>query len=194
MWRAFDKSAGNDSLDYQLLAAELALDAKDYAGATAAADRALALNPSSVSALVLKGRSLSENKAGDAARFVQARALFTRAHKIDGDDPSPLIGFYDAWRRQGGAMPKEATFALEDAFPLAAHDYSYRMMLTRMLLEQGRFPQAEQVIAPLAYSYDGRDPAKYTPLVVVNKLKSGDTAGALTSINEAFAKAEKDDK
>ncbi|MEO6153824.1 MAG: hypothetical protein ABIT09_04600 [Croceibacterium sp.] len=192
--RLSELQAGNapDSLPFQLLVAEAGLDAGDFPAATLAADRALTLDSKSVEAMVFKARAMIEASGGDAARYASARAILVKAHAIDKTDPRPLIEFYNAWRKQAIPVPDEASFALEDAFPLAAQDYSYRMLLTRQLLEQNRMPQAEQVIAPLAYSYDGSNPEKYTPLVVMAKIRDGDRAGALTKIAADYAEQNKD--
>lgn len=186
-------STETGNLDVQLLAAEAALDARDYPAATVAANRALALAPNSIEAMVFKARALFEPKTGTAARFGEARAMLAKAHAIDKTDPRPLIETYRAWRAQAVPVPEEAAIMLETAFPLASHDSEYRLLLTRQLLEENRIPQAEQVLAPLAYSYDGRDPTKYTPLVAMDRIKANDRAGALAKIQEDFDEAEKED-
>lgn len=177
----------------QVLSAEAALDARNFAGATTSANRALALKPHSVDGLVYKARALIENKEGDAGRFAEARTLLDKAMTIDPNDPRPLIETYMSWRRSGAPIPEEGAIALEAAFPLALHDDGYRMMLTRHLLEQKRLPAARQVLAPLAYSYDGRNPKDDVAGIALASLDAGKPDEAWTKLNTELAKAEKDD-
>lgn len=174
----------------QILAAEASLDAADYAGAGAAADRALALDPRSVDALVFKGRSLIEAPSGDPSRFALARPFLVRARKVDPNDPRPLIEYYQSWRRSGQAVPEDALIALEDAFDLAAHDRGYRFLLTRQLVEENRLTPARQVLAPVAYSYDGNDPKSDLAGQAMDKLEANDAAGALELLNKFIRRME----
>lgn len=177
----------------QILSAEAALDARNFAVATASANRALALKPNSVDALVYKARALFEAKEGDAARFAEARSLLDKAMTIDPEDPRPLIETYNAWRKSGAAIPEDGAIALEAAFPLAAHDRTYRIILTRHLLEQKRYPAARQVLAPLAFSYDGRDPKDDVAGIALASLDANKPEEALAKLNRELAKAESDD-
>jgi len=177
----------------QILSAEAALDARNFPVATASANRALALKPNSVDALVYKARALIEAKEGDAGRFAEARKLLDKAMAIDPQDPRPLIETYSSWRRSGAAIPEEGAIALEAAFPLAAHDRTYRMILTRHLLEQKRIPSARQVLAPLAYSFDGSDPKKDIAGIALASLDAKKPEEALANLQEELAKAESDD-
>lgn len=174
----------------QLLAAEASLDAADHAAAGIAADRALAIDPKSVDALIFKARSLIEAPGGDAARFAQARPLLVRARKIDPNDPRPLIEYYQSWRRSGQAVPEDALIALDEAFDLAAHDQGYRTLLTRQLVEENRIPAARQVLAPIAYSYDGNDPKSNVAGQIMEKLEANDAAGALELLNKQVRRME----
>lgn len=171
----------------QILAAEAALDSGEYAAAGAIARQALKLKPTSVDALVFGARALIENPQGEPGRFAEARALLLQARKIDPNDPRPFIETYNAWRKQKVAIPEEGVIALEDAFPLAAHDSTYRMLLTRQLIEEERYPQARQVIAPLAYSYDGSDPKKDVASLVLAALEANNHADALAKLNKELA-------
>lgn len=186
-------AAETGNLFLQLLAAEACLDARDYAGAIANADRALAIDPKSVEAMVFKARALFEPADGAATRFTDARKLLIKAHQIDPDDARPLIDFYTSWRKSGQPIPAAALNALDAAFPLALQDQEYRMILTRQLLEDNRIPQAKQVITPLAYSFDGDNPEKNVPGKILERINANDTAGALAKLKEYFDKREKDE-
>jgi cytochrome c-type biogenesis protein CcmH/NrfG len=178
----------------QILSAEAGLDAREFAHATAAAEGALKLSPDSVDALVYGARALIENPEGDPGRFAKARALLAKAHQIDPDDARPLIETYNSYRREGKGIPPEGTFALEDAFPLAAQDSTFRMILARQLIEEQRYEPARQVIGPLAYSYDGSDPKKDVASLVLAALEAKNYDEALGQLNRELRKREGDDE
>lgn len=185
-------AAAPNSLPIQLLAAEVGLDSRNFAAASTAADRALVLDPKSVEALIFKARALIEAPTGEASRFSEARKLLARARNIDKDDPRPLIEFYQSYRKAGGEIPEKAAVALEEAFPLAAQDGAYRMLMARQLLEENRPVPARQVLAPLAFSFDGTDPKKNTAGLIVAMIDAGKPAEALAKLNAEFAKQEKE--
>lgn len=174
----------------QILAAEAGLDAQSFVNSTTAANRALALQPDSVDALVYKARALIEAKEGDPLRFAEARKLLAKARAIDGDDARPLIETYNAWRRSGAVIPEVAAIALDDAFPLAAQDDHYRMILARQLLEEKRYPAARQVLAPLAYSFDGSDPKKDVAGLALAAIDANNPTDALARLNRELGKRE----
>lgn len=169
----------------QLLAAEAGLDAADFAGATVAADRALAINADSVDALIFKARALFEAKSGGPERFATAQDLLSQARNLDKADPRPLIEYYRSFRAAGQRpVPESAANVLDEAFELAKHDDTYRLLLTRQLLEEGRLAPAEQVLAPVAYGFDGRDPEDDYAGKAMAKIKAGDGPGALVILNK----------
>jgi hypothetical protein len=183
----FNRAAAELPTDYnvQLLAAEASLDALDFAGAMTAANRALAINPNSVDAMLFKARSLFEAKSGAPERFREARALLVRARKTDENDPRPLIEYYRSYRAAPERpIPDLAAAALDQAYDLARHDDTYRLLLTRQLLEENRLDAAEQVLAPVAYGFDGRDPEDDFAAKIMTKIKAKDGAGALTILNK----------
>jgi hypothetical protein len=185
--------AERDNYSAQILAAEAGLDAQEFANATAASDRALQLSPNSVDALVYSARALIENPEGEADRFAKARSLLVKAHNLDPDDPRPLIQTYNAFRKEGKGIPEVGAFALEDAFSLAAHDDTFRMILTRHLIEQKRYDPARQVIGPLAYSYDGADPKKDVASLVLAAIESKNYGEALSQLNRELRRREGDE-
>jgi hypothetical protein len=188
-----NKSAAADTGNFllQLLAAEASLDARDYPAATIASNRALALAPNSTEALIYKARALIEAPDGPPERFAQARALLNKASAIDSADPRPLIQTYISYRRAPlRPLPEVAAFALEDAFDLARHDPYYRLILTRQLLEENRLGPATQVLAPLAYSFDGRDLERNFAGKAMARIQANDAPGALAILNKELDKME----
>ena len=185
------------NLQLQLLAAEAGLDAQDFTGATQAADRALGINPKSTDAMIFKARAMVEPKEGPADRFKMARTWLVKARNIDKADPRPLIDYYMSYRRAPErTIPEAAAIALEDAYDMARHDYYFRMILTRQLLEENRPKPAAQVLAPLAFSFDGRDQEKNYMGKAMARLQANDTPGALKILSEQLVKIEdpKEDK
>jgi tetratricopeptide (TPR) repeat protein len=178
-------AARPQDLALQVLAAEAHLDASKHAEAITLADRALAINPDSVDALVYKARALFEAKQGTDDRFAKARDLLIKARDIDAKDPRPLIELYRSYRASPvRPIPESALIALDNAYDLALHDRTFRVLLARQLMEEGRARPAEQVLAPLAYGYDGNDPEDNFAANAMKKMKAGDMAGALAILNK----------
>lgn len=183
------------NLPLQLLAAEASLDSLNFASATLAADRALAIDPNSIEALIFKARALIENKEGKVDRFPAARKLLVQARSLDKDDPRPLIHYYLSYRlAPERPIADVALFALDDAYELARHDRYYRLILTRQLLEENRLIPAAQVLAPIAYAYDGRDPEKNFAGKAMTAIQAGDGPGALAILNKELDKYEGTDQ
>jgi hypothetical protein len=185
------------NMQLQLLAAEAGPDAQDFTGATQAADRALGINPRSTDAMIFKARAMIEPKEGPADRFKLARTWLVKARNLDKADPRPLIDYYMSYRRAPErTIPEAAAIALEDAYDMARHDYYFRMILNRQLLEENRPKPAGQVLAPLAFSFDGRDQEKNYMGKAMARLQANDTPGALKILSEQLAKIEdpKEDK
>ena len=156
--RDIEPKAGRhpDSLFVQLAAAEAFLDARRFAEAAAAADRALAIDPNSSQALIFRGMiALERGEDGEKAQFAQARAPLARASQIDPDDPRPLILYYLSFSEAGETAPETALIGLDQAFPHAASDSGYRMILARQLLSEGKGTLAKSVLAPIAFRFHG---------------------------------------
>ncbi|MFM5907917.1 MAG: hypothetical protein ACKOPO_10090, partial [Novosphingobium sp.] len=190
-------AAAPANLQLQLLAAEAALDAQDFPAATVAAERAMKIDSKSPDAMIFRARALTEAKEGPADRFKVARILLAKARNLDKADPRPLIEYYMSYRRAPERpIPEAAAFALDDAYDMARHDHNFRLVLTRQLLEENRPKPAAQVLAPLAYSFDGRDQERNYAGKAMTRLLANDTAGALEIIRKELAKIEepKEDK
>lgn len=186
-----DAAAFPKSYFVQRVASEANLDARNYGEAILSADRALALKPNSAEVMILKARALFEDKKADPKRFTEARLLLGQARQIDSRDPRALIEIYNSYRKTGQPIPESALIAIEDAYDLASHDGTYRLILTRQLLDEGKVAAARQVIGPLAFSYDGSDPKKNLPGKIVEQLDAKDIDGARATIKSIFDKFEK---
>ena len=156
------------SFAVQLALAEAALDTKSYAEAEAAVDRALALQPGSVDAMLIKGQIYLERGKTEKALLPTARTWFAKAYKADPQHPGALVNNYLAYFHQGGPIPENALIGLERAYDLALYDGSLRMILARQLIAEKKGTAARQVLRPLAISPHESKVAKAIHAVVAS--------------------------
>jgi tetratricopeptide (TPR) repeat protein len=144
----------------QIVLAETAFDAKDYKESEAAADRALAVNPRAVDALVYKAMTRMEvaKKAGDKSRetWLAIRRIIVRAVEIDLTDPEPLILLYRSYAENEQAPTATAKDALYLAYSLAPYDAGLRMNTAHLYLADGDKVRARQLLQVLAYAPHGK--------------------------------------
>lgn len=138
------------SVPVQLAVAEAEFDAERFNEAEAAADRALALNPNAIDALLYKGRVYLERGKNDPRQLATARTWFAKAYKADPEHPGPLYFNYMTYFRSGGAIPESALVGLEHAFKFAPFDPDLRLVLARQLLAERDGPLARSIIMPFA--------------------------------------------
>ena len=163
----------------QVTLAEAEFDAALYAAAEAAADRALAASPQSVEAMIYKGRAILEQAATDekGKSFADARAWFSKANKIDSEDPEPLMLFHSAYVRDSGRPSPNAVAALHYASDLAPQDTGLRMQSAYQYLRDGKLPQARKALVPIAFDPHGGGAAKAAQASIA-KIDAGDAKGA----------------
>ena len=130
--------------------AEAELDADHLNEADAAIDRALAMQPDSVPAEVIKGRVALERGKTNKAQFATARSWFAKAFEGDPRNPGPLYYNYLSYYNEGGPIPETALVGLEHAFEMAMFDRDIRLVLARQLLSEKKGDLAESIIKPLA--------------------------------------------
>lgn len=146
-----------NSYPVQLALAEAELDHADFDAANlsraeAAADRALALKPNSVEAMMFKGRALLERGKKDKALLADARTWFAKAFNEDSEHPAPLYYNYLAHYEEGGAIPESALIGLERAYDYALYDPQIKVVLARQLLAEKKGPLARDILMPYAIS------------------------------------------
>ena len=149
----------------QLALAEAELDLSDFEPqnlprAEAAADRALALKPDSVEAMIFKGRSLLERGKTDKSQLAEARKWFAKAYAADPEHPAPLFYNYLAHYEEGGAIPESALIGLEKAYDFALFDPQIKLVLARQLLAEKKGQLARQILMPYAISPHESEGAK----------------------------------
>lgn len=156
-----------------------------FASAEAAADRALAADPTSIHAMLYKGKAqtaaLKRGKVADPARWAAARRWFLAANKLDTEAPQPLIAFYDSFADAGAAPTSNAQAALLYAYALAPYDGALRTRAARVYLGQNKLPEAKIAIAPVAYSVeDGSTKAQKA----LKAIEAGDAKTAIAELDK----------
>jgi tetratricopeptide (TPR) repeat protein len=177
----------------QALLARTEFEAKHYAEANAAADRALAVDPKSILALVYKGRAMMElAKANPAAADWRAiRGWFSKANHLDPHAPEPLMLYYQSYVKQGAAPPAQAVDGLLAALDRSPQDDDMRLMAVRQLVKEGDLTMAQMLFGPIAYSpHSGKQHRR--DLEIMGKIKSSDRSAALAMLVEDERKREKE--
>lgn len=138
--------------------AEAEYDAGNDQQAIAAAEAAIARDPSRTNAYVQKGYALfrQAREAEDrAAAFSRAMEPFEALNRIENDHPLPLIYYYRSFAERGAAPPENARAALERASILAPFDQELQLNAGIMLIGEGKHAIARGFLAPLANSPHG---------------------------------------
>ena len=161
--------------------ADAELAAENFAAAEAAADRALKVDPQSTDAMILKGRAILDRARNSddpkPADFVTARSWFTRANKIDPEDPEPLVEFFKSYVFGGVRPHANAIEALHYASNLAPQDPGLRMNSALQYLRDGKLKDARLTLAPIAYDPHGRQNAAAARRIMA-RIDAGDARGA----------------
>lgn len=148
--------------------AEAELDAGNPAEAVAAADAALAIDPSVKNALVQKGSALFAlaRRADDKeAAYADAMKPFSALNRLEQDHPLPLIHYYRSFVARGAAPNETARHALERAAQLSPFDRSLAMNAGLMQAREGKIALARRTLQPAAANPHGgrmaRDAQRY---------------------------------
>lgn len=131
--------------------AEAEHDAGNNEAAIAAADRALALNPQSINALIQKIYALYRmaEEGDDDALWPKVRAAISAANKVENDNPIPLSYFFRTFVARGKAPPPIAVDGLEKALALAPYDTGLRLTLGQYQISTGKTDAARETLGPL---------------------------------------------
>lgn len=159
-----------DSVAVQTAIAEMEYDAKNYDESWAAAERALARDPTNLFALVYKGRVAMRRAiaAKDPALAKEARGWFLKANRADPEHALPFALYYDSFGAMGEAPPADAVAGLYRALELVPQDPELRIRAAIALLREGNVGRARSVIAPAAFAAEGA--GENPPLKLVKKM------------------------
>ncbi len=175
-----------DDRGAQLVLAEAAYDAGDYAAAEAAADRAIAADSKAVDGYVYKAMSQAAValKAGDKTpkTWRGIRNIIAAGNRIDPDDPEPLILYYRSFGQAGIPPNDSAKRGLEYAFGLVPQDKSLRLNTAALVLREGNKARARQMLAPLAYQPHGGGIALVASQLIA-MIDKGETEKALATLD-----------
>lgn len=134
--------------------AEAEIDARNYDLARVAADRAIALDPGNIDALIFKARALTggANVAKAKPDWKQIRTLLLRANRLDPDDPEPLMRFYLTYGWSGETPPPSAVKGLLYAAALVPQVKDLRFVATQQLIHDQQWDAAARMFSPIAYN------------------------------------------
>lgn len=179
--RAAGPFAGDATV--QAMLAEVEFDAGNLAEAEAAADRALAANPSNGDALIYKGRievaQAVAAKATDPKVWRDARHWFVKASKIDTEDAEPKVLYFASFAAAGAPPTKNAIEALIYAHQLAPQDGGVRLQVARQLILDERLKEARSVFAPVTFNPHASGPQRQWATRVMTRLAANDGKGAI---------------
>ncbi|MDF7776738.1 hypothetical protein P1X14_15885 [Sphingomonas sp. AOB5] len=174
----------NDAMAQRVLA-EAAFDAKKYAEAAAAGERAVAADPKMVEALLYVGMAKMElagaAKATDPQVWREVRSWFTRANKIDGYDPRPLILFYRSFVVAGEAPTKNAEAGMLLAAELAPQDRTLLLGVAYVHLSNRNGAEARKALQISAFDPHNRGSNALANSLIA-MIDKGDLAGAAAKL------------
>jgi len=163
--------------------AEAQQDAGDNAAAIASADRALAADPKSQKALVMKSRALMALAAKEPKKtdFRALRQVIAAANRIDPDNAEPLLMFYQTYDLQGIKPTKNSVDGLYYALDLVPQDDAIRLVAVHQLVVDNNLPAAARAFGPIAYNPHASKMAPKLQAVMAS-LQSGSQDAALRSL------------
>jgi len=179
----------------QAALAEAEFDAKNYAAAEAAADRALATDPKYIRALIYKGRAQMElGKDNPATKWADIRAWFAKANRLDTENAEPLRLFYETYVYAGAEPTKNSVEGLLYAVALVPQDPALRITAVRELLVQGRLPAARAMFAPMAFRPHAPPKFRESNAQIMSAISAGDGKRALAVLEAAMDQSDDGDK
>ncbi|HEX8413723.1 MAG TPA: tetratricopeptide repeat protein [Sphingomicrobium sp.] len=145
----------NDAFVQRTLA-ETEYDAKNYAQSAAASERALAIDPNNIPAMVYRGRVYAQAKD-----WANARRWFIRANKANPDYALPLVLYHDSFTQAGQAPSVSAQNGLLRALVLVPQDSAVRVRVVRAMVASGDMATARAALTTLAFAPHAKpdDPA-----------------------------------
>ncbi|UZK64710.1 hypothetical protein [Sphingomonas sp. M1-B02] len=170
----------------QVVLAEAAFDARDFAAAETAADRAIAADPKSTEAYVHKAKArlaaalVARDRSKETAAAI--RRIIVAGNKLERDHPELLILYFRTFTDFGQPPTEIAKDGLARAHDLAPQDRMLRFNAARMYLRDGNKEKARALLAPLAYSPHARGLAQRATRLIA-QIDASDVEGALKALD-----------
>ncbi|MET0247102.1 MAG: hypothetical protein ABW182_10175 [Sphingomonas sp.] len=144
----------------QIVLAETAYDAGDYAETLAACERALAVQPNSIDALLFKAKARMaiavRDKDMSRPTWTSIRKSIIAANRVDNDHPEALILYFQSFVDSGVEPSETAKDGLYRAFTLVPQDRSLRMTAAQIFHKDGKLDVARMLLRPLAHDPHNR--------------------------------------
>jgi hypothetical protein len=159
-WMARLEAIATKYSDYPagwLLLADARCTIQQYQACAVAADRALALAPSSQRGLVRKAQALlglARDLSADKrkASVEQARDMLLDANAADPNDPLAFEYFYRSYAVLGQRPDADGMLALATVVDLVPQMASSRLTLAQEYMQRSKWIEARKTLRPLAYS------------------------------------------
>jgi hypothetical protein len=175
---------------------EVTAQAGEASAAEAAADRALALDPQSIPAMLAKAaaiaRRATEAKSADAETWRSVRTWLLKANHQDPNAALPLLRYYQSFLAAGEQPNAGAITALRRAAVLAPEDRTVRLLLARHWIEHDDPRAARALLQPIAYA-PHRERGKNGAAEVIALIDADKLAEARTLMGVEVVKATKDE-
>ncbi len=165
-----------DNVAVQVAMAEMEYDAKNNDLADAAADRALALDPDNLYAMVYKGRvairravEVRDDPEKSKPWAEEGRKWLLKANRVDPEHALPFVVYYDSFGALGQTAPDDAVAGLFKATTVVPQDSSLRVRSAVELIRHDEHDLALSMIAPAAFEAEGSGENK--PLKLVREMQ-----------------------
>ena len=179
--------------------AEAEFDAGRWDAALVAADRTVALDPTSSEGLIYQARARLAQLAkdgGDDRGWTAARAPLLAANRLENDDAEPLMLYYESFGQAGERPTANAVAGLMQAQRLVPQDAGLRLTATHQLLVDGDAAEARRMAGPIAFNPHGGALATLSRELVKRLDESGPEAALafMDGSKDALYKAEDDEE
>lgn len=161
--------------------AEAEYDAGNDLEAVAAADRAIALDPTRVNPYVQKGFALfrqadAVDEPDRESAYDKAMKPFSALNARENDHPLPLIFYYRSFVEKGEEPTEQAKTALEMAARLAPFDQGLWMQVAMMQAEEGKIALAKDSLRPLIANPHGGSQVEFARrfIDILDQAKEGE--------------------
>lgn len=151
--------------------AEAEYDAGNVDEAIAAADAAIAIDPTRKNAYVQKGfalfaRAAEADDENAAAAYQEAMQPFSALNRLENDHPLPLIYYYRSFAQRGVEPNETAMHALDRAAQLAPFDHGLAINAALMHGQSGNIAMAQHYLGPVAANPHGGGAAREAQLLL----------------------------